>query len=34
MARAYHSLKRDSEAEKTRARIVSAAARHLRSAAG
>src|SRR2546421_6026168 len=34
MARAYHSLKRDSEAEKTRARIVSAATRHLRSASG
>jgi AcrR family transcriptional regulator len=34
VARAYHSLKRDSAAEKTRARIVSAATRHLRSDAG
>ncbi len=33
-ARNYHSDKRDADAAKTRARIVSAAAKHLRSAKG
>jgi len=32
--RAYHSPKRDSDAERTRARIVAAAAKHLRSGKG
>lgn len=34
MKRAYHSLKRDAEAERTRRRIVAAAARRLRSQGG